>query len=176
MLSGRRGRYATDMSKQATIGIVVGIAIIIVGFFFLSTFLNLFGMNQQPEQQPVSLSATSSQATNGLVTQDQTVGTGATAEPGDVLTVNYTGKLQDGTVFDSSVGKTPFQFTLGAGQVIPGWDQGLIGMKEGGTRVLVIPPSLGYGSQTVGPIPANSTLVFEVQLIKVQSPASSTTQ
>jgi len=161
------------MSKQVTIGIVAGIAIIVVGFFFLSNFLTSFSMNQQPQEQPVT-SATSSDGTTGLVVQDQTVGTGAVAEPGDVLTVNYTGKLQDGTVFDSSVGKTPFQFTLGAGQVISGWDQGLIGMKEGGTRVLIIPSTLAYGAQAVGPIPANSTLVFEVQLLKVQPAAPAT--
>lgn len=103
--------------------------------------------------------------------QDEVVGTGAAAQAGDMVSVNYTGKLSDGTVFDTSVGKAPFQFTLGAGQVIPGWDQGLVGMQVGGKRLLIIPPELGYGSVDYGPIPANSTLTFEVELLKI-TPAS----
>lgn len=111
-------------------------------------------------------------ASSTLVVQDEVVGTGATAEPGDTLTLNYTGKLANGTVFDTSVGKQPFQFILGAGQVIPGWDQGLVGMKVGGTRVLIIPPSLAYGPNDYGPIPGNSTLTFEVQLLDVTPPSA----
>jgi FKBP-type peptidyl-prolyl cis-trans isomerase FkpA len=106
---------------------------------------------------------------------DLRVGTGADATNGRVLTVNYTGWLYDaskgdqkGAQFDSSIGRSPFAFTLGAGQVIRGWDQGVSGMKVGGLRRLVIPPSLGYGSVANGPIPANSTLVFEVELLGVQ--------
>ncbi len=98
--------------------------------------------------------------------QDEVVGTGAAAQTGDILTVNYTGKLANGTVFDTSVGKTPFQFTLG-GNVIPGWNQGLVGMKVGGKRILIVPPSLAYGSSDYGPIPGNSTLTFEVELLNV---------
>jgi peptidylprolyl isomerase len=97
---------------------------------------------------------------------DTQVGTGVAAKDGDQLTVNYTGKLQDGTVFDSS--KTPFEFTLGGGQVIPGWDQGLLGMKVGGKRTLTIPPSLGYGEQGSGPIPPNATLIFDIELISIK--------
>ncbi len=108
-------------------------------------------------------------ATSDKVTiEDTQVGTGAEAVPGKKLTVNYTGKLQDGTVFDTSVGKQPFEFTLGAGEVIPGWDQGLQGMKVGGKRTLTIPPSLGYGANAVDKIPANSTLIFDVELLGVQ--------
>ena len=100
--------------------------------------------------------------------EDTQSGTGAAAKDGDQITVDYTGKLQDGTVFDSSVGKTPFQFTLGAGQVIPGWDQGLLGMKVGGKRTLTIPPSLAYGDQGAGGvIPPNATLIFDVELISI---------
>jgi len=102
-----------------------------------------------------------------LVATDTVIGTGAEAKPGDTLTVNYTGKLQNGTVFDTSVGRAPFSFVLGAGQVIPGWDLGLQGMKVGGKRTLVIPPDMAYGSQGVGPIPPNSTLQFEVELLSV---------
>lgn len=106
---------------------------------------------------------------NGLQIQDEAVGTGAEAVSGKKVTVNYVGTLVDGTKFDSSYDHgAPFSFNLGAGEVISGWDQGVNGMKVGGKRKLVIPPSLGYGSQTVGPIPANSTLVFEVELLSVE--------
>lgn len=106
-----------------------------------------------------------------LIVQDEIVGSGAEARVGDTLSVNYTGKLDDGTVFDTSVGRAPFEFVLGAGQVIQGWDQGLIGMKEGGKRLLIIPAALGYGSSGYGPIPPNATLIFEVQLVGVEPQA-----
>lgn len=100
--------------------------------------------------------------------EDTQPGNGPAAKSGDLITVNYTGKLEDGTVFDSSVGKQPFQFTLGAGQVIPGWDQGLLGLKVGGKRTLTIPPSLAYGEQGAGGvIPPNATLIFDVELISI---------
>lgn len=107
-------------------------------------------------------------ADSGQVTiTDIVVGTGAEAVVGDTLTVNYTGWLADGTQFDSSYGKQPFIFPLGAGRVIKGWDQGLVGMKVGGKRRLIIPPSLGYGSTGSGPIPGNATLKFEVELLSI---------
>ena len=106
---------------------------------------------------------------------DLTVGTGATATNGRSLTVDYTGWLYDvgapdnkGAVFDTSIGRQPFVLTLGAGQVIQGWDQGLVGMQVGGLRRLVIPPALGYGQQGTGSIPPNATLIFDVELISVQ--------
>jgi len=102
-----------------------------------------------------------------VTTDDLVVGTGATAVAGDTLTVNYTGWLADGTQFDTSYGKQPFVFPLGAGRVIPGWDMGIPGMKVGGKRRLIIPPSLAYGSTAYGPIPANSTLKFEVELLSI---------
>ena len=106
-----------------------------------------------------------------LVVDDVKVGTGTVAQAGDTVTVNYIGTLTNGTEFDSSYKRNqPFTFTLGAGQVIKGWDKGVAGMKVGGKRILVIPPSLGYGSRAAGPIPANSTLVFAVELLKVQPP------
>ena len=107
---------------------------------------------------------------------DAVVGAGAAAAVGNTVTVNYTGWLYNtsaanfhGTQFDTSVGKTPFKFNLGAGQVIAGWDQGVTGMKVGGTRTLVIPSSLAYGSAGAGGvIPANAALVFTVDLLAVQ--------
>jgi FKBP-type peptidyl-prolyl cis-trans isomerase FkpA len=105
---------------------------------------------------------------------DLRVGTGADALTGRVVTVNYTGWFYNasapegkGVQFDSSVGQTPFSFTLGAGQVIRGWEQGVQGMKVGGIRRLVIPPSLAYGQSRYGPIPPNATLVFEIELVEV---------
>jgi FKBP-type peptidyl-prolyl cis-trans isomerase len=101
--------------------------------------------------------------------QDSVVGKGAEAVNGKSVTVHYTGTLKDGTKFDSSVDrKEPFTFTLGAGQVIKGWEQGILGMKVGGKRKLTIPPELAYGANAVGAIPANSTLIFDVELLEVK--------
>lgn len=102
-----------------------------------------------------------------LETKDLAPGKGAPAQKGDLLTVQYTGTLLNGTQFDTSVGKAPFAFTLGGGQVIQGWDQGMLGMRVGGKRQLTIPAALGYGDQAIGPIPANSTLKFEVELLRI---------
>ncbi len=101
---------------------------------------------------------------------DQVVGSGAEAVAGKKVTVNYLGTLTDGTKFDSSYDRNqPFDFMLGGGQVIKGWDQGVVGMKVGGKRKLVIPPELGYGAQGAGgTIPPNATLVFEVELLGVE--------
>ena len=105
----------------------------------------------------------------GIGSQDITTGEGEVAEAGDILTVHYVGTLTDGRVFDSSVDRgTPFVFTLGVGQVIRGWDEGMEGMRVGGRRLLVISPEYAYGASDVGSIPANSTLVFEVELLNVE--------
>lgn len=105
-----------------------------------------------------------------LVVTDVVVGSGPEATPGQMVTVHYVGALPDGTVFDASTNRgEPFTFQLGAGQVIRGWDEGVAGMKVGGKRRLVIPPDLAYGNQAVGGvIPANATLLFEVELLAVQ--------
>lgn len=109
------------------------------------------------------------QDTDKLLIEDTQVGTGAEATNGAKITVNYTGMLTDGKVFDSSIPRNqPFTFNLGAGQVIQGWEQGFVGMKVGGKRKLTIPPSLGYGPQGTGPIPGNATLIFDVELLKVE--------
>jgi len=107
---------------------------------------------------------------------DTKVGTGAVAKAGEQVTVHYTGWLYvngaKGKKFDSSVDRgEPFSFALGAGNVIPGWDKGVVGMKVGGTRTLIIPPDMGYGAGGTpdGTIPPNATLIFDVQLLKVGS-------
>ncbi len=104
-----------------------------------------------------------------LVVEDLVVGTGPEAVAGDTVTVDYVGRLQNGTQFDSSYDRgVPFTFTTGIGQVIAGWDQGVPGMRVGGTRRLTIPPNLGYGLSQVGVIPPNSTLIFEVELLSIE--------
>ena len=107
---------------------------------------------------------------NGLIIKDKLVGEGSVAAKYSIVTVHYIGRLENGKTFDSSkqIGKEPIRFTLGAGQVIEGWDQGIIGMKVGGQRKLIIPPNLGYGDQDMGVIPPNSTLIFNVELIEVE--------
>lgn len=104
-----------------------------------------------------------------LQKEDSKVGTGDEAVTGKQVTVHYTGWLANGTKFDSSKDRgTPFSFQLGGGQVIKGWDQGVVGMKVGGIRKLTIPPELGYGARGAGGvIPPNATLVFEVELLGV---------
>lgn len=115
------------------------------------------------------LACTQKQVTE-LKIEDLQVGNGATATSGHVVSVHYTGKLLDGKKFDSSLDRgTPFPFLLGGGQVIQGWDQGVAGMKVGGKRRLTIPPNLAYGERGAGPIPPNSPLIFEVELLEVKS-------
>ena len=121
----------------------------------------LFAVSCSKEKQTMS---------NGLQIEDLKIGEGSEVKKFDIVTVNYTGTLEDGTKFDSSLnpGRTPFRFTVGAGQVIKGWDEGLMGMKVGGKRKLTIPPELGYGSRDNGPIPANSTLIFDIDLLGIE--------
>lgn len=156
------------MAKHTVVGIV-GVVAVVVAVIGITLVLN------RPAQAPETTQPkpTSNQTTQGgtmeLQKTDEVVGTGAEATPGKTVTVNYLGTLTDGTKFDSSYDRSqPFSFTLGGGQVIKGWDEGVAGMKVGGKRKLVIPPSLGYGSQAVSTIPANSTLVFEVELLDVK--------
>jgi FKBP-type peptidyl-prolyl cis-trans isomerase FkpA len=98
---------------------------------------------------------------------DVTVGTGAQATVGDTVTVHYTGAFLDGRVFDSSVGRAPFTFRTGTGAVIPGFEQGIIGMRVGGKRRITVPSDLAYGRSGQGPIPPNTPLMFDIELVAV---------
>ncbi len=111
---------------------------------------------------------TESAVTSEVVIEDLEIGTGEIAEVGNTVKMNYTGTFSDGSVFDSNQDKeNPFSFVLGKGEVIAGWDQGIPGMLVGGKRKLTVPPELGYGENDYASIPANSTLIFEVELLEV---------
>lgn len=112
-----------------------------------------------------------SETTIGVEVQDLVVGEGDVVEPGAEVQVHYTGMLADGSVFDTSLARgEAFGFRVGGGQVIRGWDDGLVGMRVGGRRRLVIPPALGYADRAAGPIPPNSTLYFEIELLGLKPP------
>jgi FKBP-type peptidyl-prolyl cis-trans isomerase len=168
------------LETREWIGVTVAVIAAITLFFGNTIWNSLF--KKQPTEQPVTSlinsnpTGTSTQSamknistTAGLEIYDMNVGTGAEAVAGKKVTAHYVGTLTDGTKFDSSLDRgQPFEFNLGAGQVIKGWDVSIAGMKVGGIRTLVIAPEFGYGAQAIGSIPANSTLVFQVQLLEVK--------
>jgi len=160
--------------------VAVAVAIIFVGYtLFGGDIMSLFqnkSMNQDSQATAVNTDVSTStenatqNTSNSVLIKDVTIGKGAEVKTGQLVTVNYILALSDGKVIQNSKysGK-PFQFTLGAGQVIHGWEQGFAGMKVGGVRIITIPPALGYGSQAQGPIPANSTLVFTIELLDAKA-------
>jgi peptidylprolyl isomerase len=131
----------------------------------IGSSLLMSGLNTAQSASPTAITTAT-----GLQYIDQTVGTGPSPQKGQKVTVHYTGTLENGTKFDSSKDRgTPFTFTIGVGQVIKGWDEGVSTMKVGGVRKLIIPADLGYGSRGAGAvIPANATLHFDVELISVE--------
>lgn len=167
--SDRARRRSARLRRQRIIlGFFILVALGAIGYFAFTAFSGGSG---------AAATATPSVAQTGMVTlpdglkyQDVVVGTGKVAASGDSIVVDYSGYLADGTEFDSSINRgQPFNFTLGQGQVIKGWDEGVVGMKVGGERKLIIPPALAYGAQGFPPtIPPNATLTFDVKLLAVK--------
>ncbi len=160
------------MNKKLNKNIAVGVGIVVVFilFFVVNSFNGFSGINLNNQKDENMAIDNNLPNTEGLIATDVQLGEGLTAENGMLVTVNYEGAFDDGTIFDSSYKRNqPFQFILGVGQVIKGWDLGVRGMKVGGTRELKVSPALGYGNQQIGPIPANSTLNFKVELISVEN-------
>ena len=174
------------MNKVVSVSIIIGIIIVLIV---------LFGFNKKTNEEPQDIvfseevlegtplteevkesvispkkSALKTFNINNMNIEVQKEGTGVAIENGKIAVVNYTGKLTDGTVFDSSIPRgQPFEFPLGAGMVIEGWEKGVLGMKVGEIRTLTIPPEMGYGARGAGAlIPPNATLVFEVELLAIK--------
>lgn len=143
------------------VGLVVVTATIIVPSFAFGIIETLFRAGGEESLRSDNVSE--------LIVRDIVPGNGAEVRSGDTLTIHYVGSLSDGTIFDRSTDDSvPFSFTQGSGKVIPGLDQGVLGMKEGGIRLLIIPPELGYGELSYGPVPADSVLLFEIELLSVE--------
>jgi FKBP-type peptidyl-prolyl cis-trans isomerase len=170
------------MPKSAVVVLVIGIIGLVVASLFIFHITDSFTAKQPEATKTVNITKDTkvlkqttptimngTTDTNGLKIEDTKIGTGREVKSGDTVVINYLGTLTDGTKFDSSYDRgQPFETQIGIGQVIKGWDLGVVGMKVGGKRKLTIPPELGYGSQDMGSIPPNSTLIFEVELIDVK--------
>ena len=163
-------QQATTLSSKQIQGIAIGICAVIV----------IVAIAYFAWPKPAPVTDLQSALDGGLKIEDLVVGTGREAKTGDSISVAYTGWFQEKyktQPFDSSeIHDKPFDFVLGQGEAIAGWDQGLVGMKVGGKRKLIVPPSLGYGAEGAGKgrIPPNTTLVFEVELLNVQGPPAAT--
>jgi len=168
----RRAERIAKRNRQRTIiGVIIFLVLVLIGYLVYRDY----SLKNQSypigtlDSSPPAPSANAVTTASGLQYEDLKVGDGATAKSGDSISVHYTGWLTDGTQFDSSIGSgKTFDFILGAGSVIAGWDEGVVGMRVNGTRLLVIPPELGYGATGAGSIPANATLIFEVQLVAIK--------
>lgn len=148
------------LSKREAIAVFVGMGLLAY-LLFSGPLMSLFNSPVIESSNPMNNS--------GFVADDVTVGSGELAQAGDRVTAHYVGRLMNGQVFDSSLdSNTPISFVLGSGQVIRGWDEGLVGMRAGGKRTLTIAPEYAYGANAVGAIPPNSTLIFEVELLDVE--------
>jgi FKBP-type peptidyl-prolyl cis-trans isomerase len=148
------------LNKREAIAVFVGMGLLAY-LLFSGPLMGLFNSPVVESQNTMNNA--------GFVAEDVTVGSGDLAQAGDRVTAHYVGRLMNGQVFDSSVdSNTPISFVLGSGQVIRGWDEGLVGMRAGGKRVLTIAPEYAYGANAIGAIPANSTLIFEVDLLDVE--------
>lgn len=158
--------------------VAVAVAVIFVGYtLFGGSIMSLFQKNSMSENSTASVASSQPSNNNGVIINDIVVGQGAEVKTGDFVSVHYILSLSDGTPIQNSKDfGQPFEFVLGAGDVIPGWEQGFAGMKVGGVRTIVIPPELAYGSNQAGPIPPNSTLVFTIELLDVSAVPTQTAQ
>lgn len=145
------------------------LAVFLIIYIAATAIINLPSRTNDSQQDSSFQAPTPTIAISGKVkTETKTEGTGAQTAAGDTVSVLYTGMLEDGTVFDQNINRDqPLTFTLGQGKVIRGWEEGILGMKVGEKRTLIIPPELGYGDQRSGLIPPESTLIFDVELLKV---------
>jgi peptidylprolyl isomerase len=160
------------MSKNFLLTVVVGIAALGVFSYFIFGFYpgtpDTSTANKSIEGAADTNSNTAPQATE-LKIEDIKKGEGPEVKSGDTVEIHYKGTLTNGKKFDSSYDRgTPFETKIGVGQVIEGWDKGVVGMQVGGKRKLTIPPSMGYGDRAAGEIPPNSTLIFEVELLGIK--------
>jgi len=167
----RTQRIARRNRQRIIIGVIVALAVILLAFFVFQDYTsrNQSSTSGTLDATPPAPSANAITTASGLVYEDLQVGEGPAAAVGDTVSVDYTGWLDDGTKFDSSLDSgQPIEVTLGAGGVIPGWEEGLLGMQPNGIRLLIIPPELAYGASGSGPIPPDATLTFEVQLLEIK--------
>ncbi len=166
----RRAKREAQRRRQRLILIIIAVAILVVIAYIV---YNNFFQNEPTVSDTSAVADPNIELVttdSGLQYQDLVVGGGPAAQEGDMVVVHYTGWLTDGTKFDSSLDRgEPFTFTLGAGGVIKGWEEGIAGMQAGGQRKLIIPSELAYGASGRGAIPPNATLVFDVELLEIQS-------
>lgn len=154
------------MAKDTVVAVGVGVVVLLIaGLFIFGIIPSPFSNSQQEKETQPSAMVQNEE----LKIEDIEEGTGTdVVESGDTIVIHYKGTLEDGTQFDSSYDRgEPFQTEIGVGRVIEGWDKGVLGMKVGGKRKLTIPSSMGYGSQDIPGIPANSTLIFDVELVEI---------
>lgn len=174
----RRVRHRPSVFSAAMITNTVRIARSFAFFLAVATSVSCTSgepadhpSNPQTDSYATSLGIDVTQftkASDDVLYRDLTVGTGAEAASGSTIRVHYTGWLPSGTQFETSVGGNPYQFVLGTGAVIPGWDQGIVGMRVGGKRRLLIGSAAGYGRTGSGPIPPNTTMIFDVEVVSGQ--------
>jgi FKBP-type peptidyl-prolyl cis-trans isomerase len=174
------------LSKTEAIGIFGAVAVMALSLAVIRFNSDTFALSGAKETQVASVVATTEDETDALretltesvsldgdlkklVIDDVRIGSGPEVKNGDSVVVHYKGTLRDGTKFDDSyIRGEPFVFTVGEGMVIAGWDEGLIGMKQGGERILVVPPEMAYGNRQVGPIPPNAPLIFMIELLSIE--------